>query len=72
MDKSKPKTGDIDRDYWEHDIEEEWSAYCRINHKQATWYFSFMGRKADMKAHKDRKRRHWEDMNDRFGTFGFY
>jgi hypothetical protein len=71
MDKTKPKTSDIDRDYWEHDIQREWSTYCRIGHKQARWYFWFTGRKADMKAHQARTRVHWE-MNDRFGMFGFY
>ena len=47
MDPSKPKTGDEDSDYWQHNElrEGEWDSGCRVNHGQPTWYFSFMGRK---------------------------
>jgi len=57
MDKSKPKTGDIDQDYWDHDKERNWDYGCRIRHGQPTWYFSFMGRKADMKAHQQKMKK---------------
>ena len=52
MNKTNPKTGDVDSDYWRHNERRDWSADCRISHRQPTWYFSFMGRKADMKAHQ--------------------
>ena len=47
MDRSKPKTGDEDSDYWQHNElqEGEWDSGCRVSHGQPTWYFSFMGRK---------------------------
>jgi hypothetical protein len=46
MDASRPKFGDDDKDYWRHDeLDVEWDAGCRIRHEQATWWFSFMGRK---------------------------
>ncbi|KAI4126790.1 MAG: hypothetical protein LQ338_003575 [Usnochroma carphineum] len=49
LDHSKPKTGDIDQDYWCHDKlkEYEWVHGCRFPHKQPTWYFSFNGRKEE-------------------------
>lgn len=49
LDRSKPKVGDVDMDYWEHDQlkEHEWVHGCRFNHKQPTWYFSFNGRKEE-------------------------
>jgi hypothetical protein len=56
MDISKPKTGDLDTDYWEHDRIRDWSRQCRIKHGQSTWYFSFMGRKAKMDAHQEAQR----------------
>lgn len=48
-DKSQPKTGDGDKDYWLHnDLPEEATVHgCQFDHKQPTWYFSFMGRKDD-------------------------
>ncbi|KAL8691726.1 MAG: hypothetical protein Q9218_003119 [Villophora microphyllina] len=49
LDRSKPKTGDVDLDYWRHDKleEHEWVFGCRFKHKQPTWYFSFNGRKEE-------------------------
>ena len=49
LDKTKPHTGDSDIDYWLHQEFKEDSVFdrCRITHRQSTWYFSFMGRKAD-------------------------
>ncbi|KAL8723802.1 MAG: hypothetical protein Q9181_007186, partial [Wetmoreana brouardii] len=49
LDHSKPKTGDIDMDYWRHDKlkEHEWVLGCRFRHKQPTWYFSFNGLKEE-------------------------
>ena len=50
MDRLKPKTGDGDDDYWQHNNfrdEDGWFEGCRIKHKQPSWYFSFMGRKED-------------------------
>ena len=46
------KTRNVDDDYWLHDAARKWDEDCRIRHGQPTWYFSFMGRKTDMKAHK--------------------
>ena len=47
MDRSKPKTGDEDSDYWQHHElhEGQWDSGCRVSHGQPTWYFSYMGRK---------------------------
>ncbi|MCJ1235670.1 hypothetical protein MMC14_003641 [Varicellaria rhodocarpa] len=49
LDKTKPRTGDSDIDYWKHQEfkEDSWIEGCRIRHKQPSWYFLFMGRKAD-------------------------
>ena len=49
MDRSQPKSGNIDMDYWRHDrlSESEYIAGFRIKHKQPTWYFSFMGRQEE-------------------------
>ena len=55
------KSEDVDEEYWEHDISKEWDAGCSIRHGQPTWYFSFVGRKTEMKAHQLRKKRHWEN-----------
>ena len=54
MDKSKPKSGDTDEDYWEHNelSESDIIEGCRFAHKQPTWYFSFMGRKEDRERFK--------------------
>jgi hypothetical protein len=52
MDLSRPKMCNVDEDYWLHDAKRCWDSTCRIVHGQPTWYFSFMGRKADMKAHQ--------------------
>lgn len=49
MDASKPKLDSDDQDYWKHaGLGVAWSQGCRIRHKQPTWYFSFMGRRAKM------------------------
>ena len=49
LDRSKPKLGDTDTDYWcHHELkEDEWIKGCRFLHKQPTWYFSFNGRKEE-------------------------
>lgn len=55
------KTGDMNEDYWLHNKlrEYEWVDGCRFKHRQATWYFSFMGRK-EQRDHfqKLKKQRH--------------
>ena len=50
LDRSKPKLGTVDEDYWQHHRlkEHDWITTCRVRHKQPTWYFSFNGRKEDM------------------------
>ena len=56
MDLSRPKGDkDIDMDYWHHDVNQKWDSTCRISHSQPTWYFSFMGRRAEMKIHQNKK-----------------
>ncbi|TVY32541.1 hypothetical protein LOCC1_G008768 [Lachnellula occidentalis] len=50
------KTGDVDNDYWAHDRMKHWGKSCRINHGQPSWYFSFVGRKTDMKNHQLKKK----------------
>ena len=57
MDKSKPKTGDADMDYWLHnDLGETGRVEgCRFLHKQPTWYFSFMGRKEERDRFREKK-----------------
>ena len=49
LDKSQPKTGDLDEDYYRHGLlkESEWPRGCRFHHKQPTWYYSFLGREQD-------------------------
>jgi hypothetical protein len=54
MDRTKPKYGTTDRDYWEHDRIQDWSRGCRFRHGQTTWYFSYMGRREDMLGHQMR------------------
>jgi len=51
-------SGDVDEDYWTHDLQKNWSDGCRIYHKQPTWYFSFMGRKTDMKNYQQKKKKY--------------
>lgn len=67
IDKSKPKTGDVDIDYWMHAKIKagDWSKGCRFRHGEPTWYFSFSGRKEDMddfldkwKAEEEERVRH--------------
>jgi len=61
MDISNPKTGDIDKDYWDHNDEKRWDMDCRIEHERNTWYFSYMGRpeimSTFMRDQQDRKKR---------------
>ena len=62
LDKSRPRTGDFDMDYWKHQEFREDAEIlgCRVKHKQPTWYFSFMGRKADRDLFLKRHRSHRE------------
>ena len=56
MDRSKPKYGSDDADYWKvlRVKKKEYDHRCRIEHGESTWYHSFMGRqdvrKRKMKA----------------------
>lgn len=51
MNASRPKFGDSDEDYWRHgEPNIDWSADCRFEHGEPTWYFSFMGRKEEQIA----------------------
>lgn len=65
MDSSKMSSRDMDAAYWQHNRQEDWDFGCPFAHGQPTWYFSFMGRKAEMDAHKERererKRGYWYD-----------
>ena len=58
MNRSKAKLGDVDKDYWQHNnlSEKEIIKGCRFEHKQPTWYFSFMGRKEDRERFDKHKR----------------
>ena len=58
LDRSRPKLGDPDMDYWRHHTlkENEWITGCRFSHKQPSWYFSFMGRKEDRDRFMRRRR----------------
>lgn len=60
MDRSKPRSGDTDKDYWKHNelSETDIIRSCRFVHKQPTWYFSFMGRQEDRERFKKPKRSH--------------
>lgn len=62
MDISKPKIGDVHRDYWLHDRLQVWDKGCRIRHGRSTWYFSFMGRREEMDAHQREQRRRKEQL----------
>lgn len=55
------KTGDMDRDYWEHNNlrEDEVVNSCRFQHSQATWYFSFMGRKEERDHFQSQKKQRY-------------
>jgi len=56
MELSRSKINEnVDEDYWLHDEHRSWDRGCRISHGQPTWYFSFMGRRAEMKAHQIKK-----------------
>jgi hypothetical protein len=42
MDHTQPKFADEHEDYWCHlERDMEWDNACRIDHGQATWYYSF-------------------------------
>lgn len=56
MDSSRTSSKQMDTMYWSYDRSRAWGANCSVNHGQPTWYFSFMGRKAEMDAHKERER----------------
>lgn len=61
MDRSQPKFGSDDRDYWRHaDTGVAWDSKCGISHGEPTWYFSFMGRKQKQVEWTQKKR-------DRYG-----
>ena len=49
MNASMAKTGNSDKDYWKHAglKQHEWVEGCRVEHKEPTWYFSFMGRREE-------------------------
>ncbi|MCJ1381297.1 hypothetical protein MMC17_004407 [Xylographa soralifera] len=68
IDGSKPRTGDIDLDYWRHGniSEREWFTGCRVRHRQPSWYFSFMGRPEQMNHFRKRNplKRFREDDSD--------
>ncbi|KAF7955219.1 uncharacterized protein EAE97_000478 [Botrytis byssoidea] len=51
--------------YYQSDLEKEYSMSCRIHHGQSSWYWSNMGKKEDMQAHQERKKRAYE--RRRFG-----
>ncbi|TVY13000.1 hypothetical protein LARI1_G008885 [Lachnellula arida] len=63
------KTGDVDNDYWAHDRMQQWDFNCRIDHGQPSWYFSFVGRKTDMKNHQLKKKLEYKKA--RFWGLGF-
>lgn len=58
MDRSKPKTGDRDDDYWRHNEldETEFIRDRKFVHKQPSWYFSFMGRREDRERFRGPKK----------------
>ncbi|RDW88201.1 hypothetical protein BP6252_00233 [Coleophoma cylindrospora] len=51
MNITRPKTGNIHTDYWQHNALEDWDSKCRITHGRNTWYFSFMGRPEIMSSY---------------------
>jgi hypothetical protein len=56
MDSSTTADRDPDAAYWTHDRLQKWGVGCPFEHGQPTWYFSFMGRREAMDAHKRRER----------------
>lgn len=44
MDRTNPKTGSHDSDYWNARTLRKYWKYCDIEHGQPTWHFSFLGR----------------------------
>jgi hypothetical protein len=67
----KTKNEGVDDDYWEHDMKKKWDADCRIAHGQPTWYFSFMGRKTDMKNNQQIKKAYFKGMRSHFSGLHF-
>lgn len=55
MARSKGGQNGTNRSYWVHDTQRQWDTNCRINHGQATWFFSFLGKKKDMDDYENRK-----------------
>ena len=53
MDHGHPKTGDVDLDYYNHHLVEDYSRGCRVSHGQSTWYYSFLQRKELMDRYKE-------------------
>lgn len=49
LNKSQSKLADEHEDYWAHENlrEQDYVKGCRVEHRQPTWYYSFMGRKED-------------------------
>lgn len=64
MDQSLPKTGDVDKDYWEYDGLKIWDKGCRIKYKNTLWYFSFMGRSEDDYRFRERGDKDDKVMNE--------
>ena len=56
LDRIKSKTQSSHDDYWEVDRIKQWDKNCRVKHGQATWYFSFLGRRED----REKMRRKYE------------
>ncbi|KAF7941278.1 hypothetical protein BELL_0001g00280 [Botrytis elliptica] len=52
--------------YYQNDLEKEYSGNCRICHGQSSWYWSNMGKKEDMQAHQEEKKRAYESRRFRF------
>jgi hypothetical protein len=46
MDRSRPKRGDGDVDYWRQleSIDGRWDVNCRVRHGEPSWYISWCGR----------------------------
>ncbi|KAF1975991.1 hypothetical protein BU23DRAFT_578813 [Bimuria novae-zelandiae CBS 107.79] len=46
MDRSKPKSKDLDDEYWRinANVDHRWDSRCRTRHGQPSWYVSWLGR----------------------------
>ena len=67
MNRRNPKLKDHHADFWSHNNfrdEDGWFTGCRINHKQPSWYYSFMGREEDKTYLLDRERLKYEHRYD--------